>query len=64
MAKPINPDEEREREAQGRALLEAVRQMRAREARQREWLREQISKGLDEKEADAADERARRDEER
>ena len=32
MAKPIDPEEEREREEQGRALLEAVRQMREREA--------------------------------
>jgi hypothetical protein len=60
MAKPIDPEEEREREEQGRALLEAVRQMREREARQREWLREQIAKGLDEREEEQREEAERR----
>jgi hypothetical protein len=52
MAKPIDPEEEREREEQGRALLEAVRQMRDREAAQRRWLQEQVAKGLADKQAD------------
>jgi hypothetical protein len=53
------PEEDAEREAQGRALLEAVRAMREREARQREWLREQVAKGLAERE----EERRQREEE-
>jgi hypothetical protein len=52
MAKPFDPKEEAEREEQGRALLEAIRQMRAREEAQRRWLQEQIAKGLAEKQAD------------
>jgi hypothetical protein len=40
-------------------LLEAVRQMREREARQREWLREQVAKGL----AERDEEQRQRDEE-
>jgi hypothetical protein len=52
MAKPIDPEEEREREEQGRALLEAVRQMRDREAAQRRWLQEQVAKGLADEQAD------------
>jgi hypothetical protein len=51
------PEEDAEREAQGRALLEAIRQMREREAAQREWLRESIEAGY---EARAADEEAER----
>ena len=58
MAKPIDPEEEREREEQGRALLEAVRQMREREAAQRRWLQEQVAKGLAER-----DEERQREEE-
>jgi hypothetical protein len=50
MAEPINPDEEREREEQGRQLLEQIRAMRQREAAQREWLRERIAEGMRERE--------------
>jgi hypothetical protein len=46
------PEEEREREQAGRELLEAVRAMREREARQREWLCEQVAKGFADKQAD------------
>jgi hypothetical protein len=58
MAKPIDPEEEREREEQGAALLEAVRQMREREAAQRRWLQEQVAKGL----AERDEERRQREE--
>ena len=53
------PRRSAKREQQGRALLEAVRQMREREARQREWLREQVAKGL----AERDEEQRQRDEE-
>jgi len=46
MAEP-NPD--REREEQGRALLEAIEQMRERERAQREQLREQLAAALAQK---------------
>jgi hypothetical protein len=39
------PEEDAELDAQGRELLEAVRQQRERERRMRQWLREQVEAG-------------------